>query len=166
MERIIIIGGNGSGKTTFSLELAKKLEIPVIHLDQIFWKGNWENRSNNEFDNLLIRELKKPKWIIDGNYNRTLPIRIKYSDTIFYFDFSTIYCIWSITIRIIKNYGKSRFDMGGNCPERFDMNFYKNVILFNKKYRKQQYQILQENKDKNIIIFNNRNQVKKYLQQL
>lgn len=42
--------------------------------------------------------------------------------------------------------------MGGNCPEKFDINFYKNVILFNRKYRKQQYQILQENRDKNIII--------------
>lgn len=166
MKRIIVIGGNGSGKTTFSLELAKKLKIPLIHLDQYFWKGNWENMSNNEFDSFLIQELQKPQWIIDGNYNRTLPIRINYCDTIFYFDFSTIYCILGITIRTIKNYGKNRFDMGGNCPEKFDINFYKNVILFNRKYRKQQYQILQENRDKNIIIFNNRNQVKKYLQQL
>ena len=55
MKRIIVIGGNGSGKTTFSLELAKKLKIPLIHLDQYFWKGNWENMSNNEFDSFLIQ---------------------------------------------------------------------------------------------------------------
>lgn len=50
MKRIIVIGGNGSGKTTFSLELAKKLKTPLIHLEQYFWKGNLENMSNNEFD--------------------------------------------------------------------------------------------------------------------
>lgn len=163
MKRIIIIGGNGSGKTTFSIELAKILRIPLIHLDQIYWRDNWETIDSEEFDKILIKELIKPNWIIDGNYNRTIYNRIKYCDTIFYFDFSTIKCIYGITKRIIKNYGKSHFDMGGNCPEKFDLKFYYNVILFNKKYRKRYYEMLNKCKNKTIIIFKNRKQVKSYL---
>lgn len=42
MKRVLVIGGNGSGKSTFSRKLGKKTGLPVVHLDKIFWRGNWE----------------------------------------------------------------------------------------------------------------------------
>lgn len=162
MERILVIGGNGSGKTTFSCQLAEKTQLPLVHLDNIFWYGNWQYRHRDEFDPLLIKELEKPQWIIDGNYARTLPLRLKYCDTVFYFDFSTIRCLWGVTTRVIKNYGKTRPDMGGNCPDRFDLKFYKSILSFNQKNRKEIYEHL-KNSGVNYIVFKNRNQANKYL---
>lgn len=78
MERILIIGGNGCGKTTLAQKLARKLELPLIHLDVLYWRDNWKNAPKDEFDELLMEELSKPKWIIDGNMNRSIPLRLKY----------------------------------------------------------------------------------------
>lgn len=166
MKRVIIIGGNGSGKTTFSVKLSEYLNLPLLHLDNIFWKDDWKRISQNEFDNILIQELEKAKWIIDGNYNRTLIQRLKYCDTVFYFDFSTLSCLTGVISRYIKNYGKCRYDVGANIPEKFSLKFYCDVILFNKKYRKKYYKILNEQENKEIIIFKNRKQVNNYLKNL
>ena len=120
MERILIIGNAGSGKTTFAKQLASKLNLPVIHLDNIYWHGNWEHLTRDAFDAALQEQLNKPRWIIDGNFNRTIPHRLQYCDTVIFFDLPTIICLWGITRRIFANYGKTREDMGGNCREFFD----------------------------------------------
>lgn len=53
MQRILIIGNAGSGKSTFARQLAQKLKLPLVHLDQNYWQGNWEHLSREEFDAFL-----------------------------------------------------------------------------------------------------------------
>ncbi|MBR5798209.1 MAG: topology modulation protein [Clostridia bacterium] len=168
MNRIIVIGGNGSGKSTFSKQLAAVSHLPLVHLDRLLWHGHWQTRTREEFDALLDAELQKDRWIIDGNYNRTIPKRLSYCDTIFYFDFSTLRCLWGVTKRVLTNYGKSRDDMGGYCPERFDLSFYKAILQFNKAHRKHYHAMMQEAREqgKTVVIFHNRRQVKRYLNTL
>jgi len=64
MERVLIIGGNGSGKTTFAKALAEKTGLPLVHLDSLYWKDNWESVGREVFDARLEQELNKPKWIL------------------------------------------------------------------------------------------------------
>ncbi len=163
MRRVIVIGGNGSGKTTFAYELAKKTNLPLIHTDSIYWRDNWKSVSRTEFDEIMRAELKKEEWIIDGNNIRSISERLKVCDTVFFFDFPSIVCLWGVISRCIKNYGKSRSDMGGYCPERLDFNFYKQVLLFNKRNRKRIYNMIEETKSMDCIVFKNRKQVKQYL---
>ncbi len=165
MERIIIIGSCGAGKTTLSLELSKKLGLPLVHLDKLHHIGFWQERPKEEFDELLVSELEKPKWIIDGNYNRTIPLRMKYCDTVIFLDFSRLVCLWGVIKRLIKYHGKTRPDMGGECRERFDPEFIKYVWNFNKLHRKNYLEMLDEAKDKKVIIFKNRREVKRFLNQ-
>ena len=73
MERIIIIGCGGAGKSTLARKLGEVLDLPVVHLDKLFWKPGWVETSREEFDALLAMELAKDKWIMDGNFNRTMP---------------------------------------------------------------------------------------------
>ena len=165
MKRVLVIGGNGSGKSTFSKALSEKTELPLVHLDKIFWRGNWEYISREEFDALLDCELLKESWIIDGNYERTLEKRLQYCDTVFYFDFSTVQCLFGVTERVLKNYVKTREDMGGNCPEKFDFEFYKAILRFNRYNRPKTKALLEKYKPK-VIVFKNRKEAKKYLSSL
>lgn len=166
MQKIIIIGCCGSGKTTLAKDLAKKLDLPLIHLDKINWHGNWQTISKEEFDSILQEEVQKDKWIIDGNYNRTIPLRLKNCDTVIYLDFPIVLSLCGVMQRVMCNYGKTRDDMGGNCPERFDWEFIKFVLSFNRKHRKKYYSLLEAETDKNIIILRNRHQVKKFLAEI
>lgn len=166
MQRILIIGNAGSGKTTFAKKLAGKTDLPLVHLDSLYWTGNWEHVERETFDALLEKELKKPNWIIDGNFNRTLPLRLQYCDTVFYFDVPTVTCIWGITKRIIKNYGRTRSDMGGNCPEYFDRQkiaLYRNVLSFNKQHRVKYKEMILSEKRIEVIIFKSRREVNRFL---
>lgn len=166
MKRVIIIGCGGSGKSTLSRVLSEKTNLPVVHLDKLFWKEGWVNISREEFDNLLNEELKREEWIIDGNYDRTLKERLKKSDTVIYLDYPRMTCLLGVVKRVLSNYGKVRPDMAEGCPEKFDLDFIKWIWNFNKEHRDKFYKILKEEKDKQIYIFRNRKECNEFVKNL
>ena len=166
MERIIIIGCGGAGKSTLARKLGEMLDLPVVHLDKLFWKPGWVEMEREEFDALIQAELKKEKWIMDGNFNRTLPERIRYCDTIIYLDFSRIACLMGVLKRIITTYGTVRPDMGEGCPERIDLDFLKWVWNFNKNKRESYYKMLNEVENVETIVLKNRRAVRLFLKSL
>ena len=166
MQRIIIIGCGGAGKSTLARKLGEVLDLPVVHLDKLFWKPNWVETSREEFDALLAQELAKDKWIMDGNFNRTMPERIKRCDTIIYLDFSRVVCLMGVVKRVITTYGTVRPDMGEGCPERIDFEFMKWVWNFNKNKRESYYKMLNEVEGIETIVLKNRCAVKLFLKSL
>lgn len=166
LKRIMIIGCGGSGKSTLAIKLSEKLNIPVVHLDKLYWRAGWKHVSSEEFDNLLQAQLVKEKWIMDGNFNRTIEKRIEYCDGIIYLDFSRFICLCGVLKRILKNYGRTRKDMGMDCPEKFDYEFVKWIWSFNKKYRYKYYEILSKVKDKKVYILHSRRECTELLIQL
>ena len=163
MERIIIIGCGGAGKSTLARKLGEVLDLPVVHLDKLFWKPGWVETSHEEFDALLAQELAKDHWIMDGNFNRTMPERMKRCDTIIYLDFSRCACLMGVLKRIITTYGTVRPDMGEGCPERFDWEFLQWVWNYNKNKRESNYRLLNEATHAETIVLKNRRAVKKFL---
>lgn len=166
MERILIIGCGGAGKSTLARQLGEKLGIPVVHLDKLFWKPGWVESSKEEIDAKILEEMRKPQWIMDGNYNRTLPQRVKYCDTIIYLDFSRFACLMGVAKRILTTYGTVRPDMGEGCPERFDLEFLKWVWNYNKNKRERNYRLLNEAEGVETIVLKNRRAVKWFLKSL
>ena len=166
MERILIIGCGGAGKSTLARQLGEKLELPVVHLDKLFWKPGWVEESSEEFDRKLAIELEKTRWIMDGNFNRTMPQRLSKCDTIIYLDFSRWACLWGVAKRIITTYGTVRPDMGEGCPERLDLNFLRWVWNYNKDKRQRNYRLLNEAVHAEKIVLKNRRMVNQFLKSL
>ena len=166
MERIMIIGCGGAGKSTLARQLGEKLDIPVIHLDKLFWKPGWVEMPKDEFDALLRQEMAKEKWIMDGNFNRTMPERAARCDTIIYLDFSRVACLLGVLKRVVTTYGTVRPDMGEGCPERIDFEFLKWVWNYNKNKRERNYRLLNEAEHAETIVLKNRRAVKMFLSQL
>ena len=166
MERIIIIGCGGAGKSTLARQLGEKLDIPVVHLDRLFWKPGWVEETHAEFDRKLAVELEKPRWIMDGNFNRTMPERIVRCDTIIYLDFSRFACLMGVVKRVLTTYGKVRPDMGEGCPERIDFEFMRWVWNYNKNKRERNYKLLNEAEHAETIVLKNCRAVKKFLKQI
>lgn len=101
MQKILVIGSPGSGKSTFAVQLSKQLDLPVIHLDKLNWIDDKNTLNPAGFDELLEKVLKKDSWIIDGNYSRTLSKRLDYADTVIWLDLPKTICIYRIWKRYI-----------------------------------------------------------------
>ena len=156
MQRILIIGCSGAGKSTLARELGEKTGLPVVHLDGLFWEPGWVESSRDVFDARLIAELEKPAWIIDGNYARTLPLRLEKCDTVIYLDFPRWLCIFGVLKRVLTTYGTVRPDMPEGCPERFDWEFLKWVWNFNARNREKMFAQLQTLPPERLILLRNR----------
>ncbi|MEX3008048.1 hypothetical protein [Hoeflea sp. TYP-13] len=124
MKRILIIGNGGAGKTTLSKLLGQKLELPLVHLDELLWQPGWIETERQVFDRHLSMELEKEKWIIDGNYVRTLPQRLARADTVIFLDFNR----WVCTARVIKRWLLQDGYQAEGCPHKVDWPFFKYVF--------------------------------------
>ena len=167
MERIIIIGCGGAGKSTLARKLGEKMGIPVVHLDQIWWSlGHWQHLEREEFDRRLMEEVEKPRWILDGNFNRTLKVRLEKCDTVIYLDFSRMACLRSWIGRVIKNWGHARADMAEGCAEWFDPEMAKWIWRFNRDNRKRYHELLGSLEGKRVFLLKNRREVNRFLKEL
>ena len=162
----MIIGCGGAGKSTLARQLGEKTGLPVVHLDKLFWKPGWVSLSREEFDLVHQEAISRERWIIDGNFDRTIPQRLSRCDTVLYLDFSRWACVMGVAKRVLTTYGTVREDMGEGCPERFDLEFLKWVWDFNKNKREKNYRLLEEAEGVEVIILKNRREVKRFLASL
>jgi len=162
--RIIIIGNSGSGKTTLSYKLGELLKLPVIHLDKEYWKKGWVKTPKEEWDEKVRKIISEPEWILDGNFNSTLEIRINRADTVVFLDYNRFLCLLDVIKRIIKHLGKTRPDMAEGCPEKFDFTFIKWVLWgFPVKSRRNILKCLAKYNENEQIIIKSRAELKKFL---
>lgn len=166
MERVMIIGCGGSGKSTLARQLGEKTGLPVVHLDKLFWKSGWVESSKTEIDAKITAAMVEDRWILDGNYNRTLPMRLERCDTVIWLDYSRWVCLWGVLKRVVTSFGRVRPDMPEGCPERVDWDFLVWIWNFNRNKRERYNALLSAQKDKDIYIFKNRRQLREYLKTL
>ena len=123
MQRVLIIGSGGAGKSTLAKVLAERTGLPLFHLDRIYWRPSWIDTPREEWHAMLRSILAGERWIMDGNYRGTLELRIPYADTIVFLAFPRWLCIWRVLKRYVMHRNRTREDMGAGCPERLNWEF-------------------------------------------
>lgn len=168
MDRILIVGSGGAGKTTLALQLASLLSLEVIHLDQHFWNSGWRESTPEEWNAKVQNLIAKDRWVMDGNYSGTLEIRARTADTIIFLDFSTWTCLRGILWRRLQYHGRTRPSMPENCPERLNPEFIHYVWNYRRSRRPAMLERLKryEAEKKKVFIFRNRREVNKWIKGL
>lgn len=87
--KINLIGTSGSGKSTLGRRLATELQLPYIEMDTLYWRPEWQGTPDEQlFETLESTLSATPGWVLDGNYNRTRPIKWRHVDLIIWVDYS------------------------------------------------------------------------------
>ncbi|MGY3527427.1 DNA topology modulation protein [Bradyrhizobium sp. USDA 4452] len=167
MQRVLVMGSSGSGKSTFARRLSATTGIPTVSIDALYWKPGWIESDKSEFEHSMIAAAREPRWIMDGNYTRygAGELRRERSDTIIWFDLPRSACMLGIFRRIAGSYGQVRPEMAEGCPEKIDLEFFRYVWT----YRQQQRPKLLEyfkglRADQALVCFTDRVQADHYLE--
>lgn len=162
MEKVIIVGCPGSGKSTFGRKLEGVTGLPLFHLDMMYWNEDRTTVPKEVFTKRLKSAMSNSNWIIDGNYSSSMEMRIKECDTVFFLDYSTNVCIEGVRERR----GKYRSDMPWIENDKPDEEFIEFINSFNLKSRPEVIELLKKYPSKNIIIFHSRSEAEEYLSSL
>jgi len=161
--KLQIIGYSGSGKSTLAIRLALFYRIPVLHLDNVKFYGNWEERTAEE-QNLLVRQFMtdNENWVIDGNYFDVAPERLSLADVTVCLAFNRFYCYRMCRRRYKNSKGKARESCP--CPEKFDWEF-RRWILFDGRTaaRARKMRVLMHLANKTHYIFKTKRQLDAWL---
>lgn len=156
MKKIVIIGCPGSGKTTLAIKLGKMFDIPVFHLD------DYQNLSSDDFKAKQDEIMKDNKWIIDGNFTKTIDKRATMADTVIFLDFPRRLVYFRALKRYFRNFIKKRSDVGE--PEASKWSLVKYIWTFP---RQQITSIIEKYAhDKEVLIFQHPNKLSKFLKRV
>jgi len=136
MQRVLVIGSPGAGKSTFARALQARTALPLFHMDRLSWQPGWIERDRDEARAALAEVLAHDRWIIDGNYGSSLPLRLERADTVVHLDYPTWLCLGRALRRWWTYRGRSRPDMTEGCPERLDPEFLHYVLTFRRNWSK------------------------------
>ncbi|UKY49898.1 topology modulation protein [Streptomyces inhibens] len=165
MKKVAIVGCGGSGKSDLARKLAKILDAPVTHLDSAFYDDEWNALPMEKFAEVQRGLVAQPTWIIDGNYNSTLQIRLEACDTVVLMDVSTPAALWGIFSRQIRHGAGHK---GNGVHNRITWGVIKYVATYRRKMRPRVMTKIEEFAagHTEVVLLTSRRHTRRWLQQV
>ena len=125
----MVMGGPGSGKSTTARLLADRLDLPVVHIDPMYWAPGWVARPRDETDRLARAAAAAEHWVFDGNHLRSADDRAARADLIVFLDLPLPVRLWRVFRRVACHRGETRPDMAEGCVEQWpDATFLRFIL--------------------------------------
>ena len=159
--KIIVLGCSGSGKSTFSRRLREITGLPLIHLDNNWWKPDRTHISREEFDRKLEEILRTDGWILDGDYSRTYEMRFRACDTVIFLDYGFDVCMDGIVRRV----GTERPDIPWT-EQTVDPDLVRQVEAYENENRPAVLSLMEKYPEKQSIVFRSRAEADAWLEKL
>jgi adenylate kinase family enzyme len=162
MERIAILGCGGSGKTHLAHELADRFELPLTHLDAVYYDAEWTPTPPEDFAQAQRELVAEPRWVIEGNYASTLPIRLHAADTVIVLDLPARTCLRGIAQRRLRHRGGQHQDVG--VYDRITWNFIRYVIGYRRSMLPRVHQLVGDHAHTaEVVVLRSRGQARRLL---
>ena len=124
MQRLVILGNAGSGKSTLARRIGAQLNLPVVHMDLLFWEPGWKEPDTEDFRERVAKALVGDRWVCEGNYaKKTFDLRLPRADAVIWLDTPRATCVRRVMMRSALN--KPRPDLPSGCVEKLDADFLK-----------------------------------------
>ena len=125
MERVVILGPGGAGKTELATAIAQRTGLPVVHLDVLFWRPGWTPAPPVDAQRDLAAAIARERWILEGNFLSAVEddTRFERADMVIFLDLPRATCLWRVLKRLVRDRGRSRSDLPEGCSEGFDLPF-------------------------------------------
>jgi adenylate kinase family enzyme len=135
--KINIIGTSGSGKSTLARRIATELALPCIEMDTLYWLPEWQGTP----DDVLFAKLETalsatPGWVLDGNYNRTRPLKWRDVDLVVWVDYGLARTLRQAVTRAVKRaWTQQELWPGTGNRESFRRSFFsrESILLWTLK---------------------------------
>ena len=162
MQKVLVIGCPGAGKSTFARALRDRTGLPLCYLDCLWHRPDGTTVTRETFDEALSQVAAGPAWIIDGNYLRTMEPRMQAADTIFLLDYPLEVCLAGAQSRV----GTWHEDLPWLETE-FDPEFRQYILNFGQDQFPRMLRLLESYRPgREIHIFRARAEAKAYLASL
>ena len=131
MNRILVLGCSGSGKSTLSALLARHYLIPPIYMDVHYWNPDWTKTNESDWKKIVTKLCHRPKWVMDGTFPETLPIRLRFCDGVIFLNLPMHLCMYrAIKRALIHKPESDRPDLPPGCEESIDLPLYRSIWNF------------------------------------
>jgi adenylate kinase family enzyme len=160
MQRILVIGSPGAGKSTLASRLAERLGLPLIHLDREYFGPGWTTPTKPEWRERVKLIAARPAWVMDGNYASTFDIRVPCATAIVWLDLPRWQCMLSVLWRVARHHGRTRPDLGPIGPERFDWSFMRWIWSYPNRMRPKTARMLERLRpDQRVYVLRSRSDI-------
>jgi len=122
VERVVVLGPAGAGKTELATLIAARTGLPLVHLDPLFWRSGWTAAPEDEARAALRETIGRERWVLDGNFlDGRGDARFDRADTVVFLDLPRRTCFRRVLTRLARDRGRSRPDLPEGCSEGLDL---------------------------------------------